>query len=61
MYQTRRAIPNRQGTHQASSTAFIYVGLFFSMLVFIAFTSAVYFDAERLARLCPKPPGRASQ
>ena len=55
MYQTRRAIPNRQGTHQASSTAFVYVGLFFSMLVFIAFTSAVYFAFSTLFGSLPIP------
>ncbi|HEX6551681.1 MAG TPA: hypothetical protein VF026_02880 [Ktedonobacteraceae bacterium] len=43
MNQTRREIPARQGTHQASSMAFVYVGVFFGILMCFAFTSGVYF------------------
>lgn len=48
MYQTRRANPDRQETQHTSSKAFVYVGLFLSILVFTAFTSSAYFAIAAL-------------
>ncbi len=48
MDQTRRAFPDRQGTQQASSAAFVYVGVFFGILMCFALVSSVSFALSSL-------------
>ncbi len=42
MYQTRRELPQRQGKTASSSAAFVYVGVFLSILMCVAFVSGIY-------------------
>ena len=48
MYQTQRETPDRQGTQQASSAAFVYVGVFFGILMCFALVSSVSFALSSL-------------